>query len=145
MADSQVCRWVSTKPGITMNPVASMTSASALISGWTAAIRSSSMSTSPVFRSPTCGSIDSTMPPRMSFRLLMARPFDVEPGRLIGGESTHRVDHLVDSRDDLVLKRVGERQRDAFGGHPPHRRVQQFKSFIGHNGGHGASPPALLR
>ncbi|HEY3688091.1 MAG TPA: hypothetical protein VGL93_33950 [Streptosporangiaceae bacterium] len=68
----QVCRWVSTKPGSTILPVASTISASAASrAAATAAMRPSSMSTSPYGRSPTAGSMLTTMPPRK--RVLIGR------------------------------------------------------------------------
>src|SRR5215212_3681260 len=66
---SQVCRCESTKPGITMAPVASMTSQSdASMDGATSAISSSSTSTSPPAISPISGSIEMMWPPRSKVR-----------------------------------------------------------------------------
>ncbi len=60
-------RWLSTKPGMTIMPSASITSTSPLDrSGPTARIFSPSISTSPDGRSPTAGSMLSTVPPRIS-------------------------------------------------------------------------------
>jgi hypothetical protein len=58
IAASQVWRWLSMKPGITMKPSASITSASASapMPGWTATMRSSSISTSAAGMLPTAGS-----------------------------------------------------------------------------------------
>ena len=62
-------RWESTKPGITIMPEASITSASAATSpGPTWAISPRSMSTSAVVKSPTSGSRLSTVPPRITIR-----------------------------------------------------------------------------
>ena len=61
-------RWESTKPGRTIIPEASITSAPSTASpGPTAAIRSCSMSTSPSAKSPTSRSSESTIPPLISF------------------------------------------------------------------------------
>ncbi len=62
-----MCRWVSTKPGMTIMPVASITSASPFDrSGPTATIWSPSISTSPDGEVPERGSRLSTVPPRIT-------------------------------------------------------------------------------
>src|SRR5205823_2738903 len=114
--------WVSTKPGITIRPVMSSTSASALISGWTAAILPSSIRTSPLGRSPVAGSIEMTYPARRSVRLVIALP---PQGCSVRGETPDGRHDLGYGGDDLLLQRVGERQRHALRRHPPHGRVQQ--------------------
>jgi 3-hydroxyisobutyrate dehydrogenase len=64
----QVCMCALIRPGMTMQPVASTTSASsAAMMGSIAAMRSSVISTSPCGRSP-CASMVMTMPPRTSVR-----------------------------------------------------------------------------
>ena len=64
-----MCRWLSTKPGMTIMPDASITSASAATRpGPTSTISSPSMRTSAVVKSPTFGSRLSTVPPRISVR-----------------------------------------------------------------------------
>src|SRR5450759_58662 len=66
---SHVCRCVSTKPGMTMSPLASITCASAALRLWpTAAIESPSMSTSAPGCSPRLASIVRTKPPRIRIR-----------------------------------------------------------------------------
>ncbi len=60
----QLCRWLSTNPGMTIRSVASITSASgASIRAATSTITPSSISTSPWTRSGTAGSMVSTVPP----------------------------------------------------------------------------------
>ena len=62
-------RWESTKPGITIMPDASITSASPFCRpGPTATISPCSIRTSAVAKSPTFGSRLSTVPPRISIR-----------------------------------------------------------------------------
>ena len=66
MAPCHTCRWVSTRPGMTSRPAASITSASAVAgrrSGPTAVITPSVASTSPTGRSPRSGSTVTTWPP----------------------------------------------------------------------------------
>ena len=59
-----MCRWVSTKPGITMHLPASITCAfGALMFGFTAVIFLPSTSTSACSKSPTALSSESTQPP----------------------------------------------------------------------------------
>src|SRR5215207_10300341 len=70
------------KPGITIFPVQSTTSASASIDCWIAEILPSSTSTSATSRSPTSGSIEMTVPPFS--RVLLIR---VPLSREIGGDS----------------------------------------------------------
>ena len=66
---SQMWRWVSTNPGITIMPVASITSASVAVrSRPTSTMRSPSISTSPRGRSPIAGSMLSTRPPLIRVR-----------------------------------------------------------------------------
>ena len=69
---SQVWRWVSMKPGMTMSPSASMTVAPSADrgSGRSAAMRSSSMRMSAFGSSPSSSSWVRTMPPLISVRLL---------------------------------------------------------------------------
>ena len=106
IAASHVCRWVSTNPGITMQSVASITSASALMFGSTETILSSSTSTSPV-RSPIWGSMLTTVPPRISV-LVVICPCSFASGVVSlvpseSGESSYGVDDLLDGRNHLVL------------------------------------------
>ena len=75
IAVSHVCRWVSTKPGITIFPVQSTTSASASMFASTAVILSSSIRTSPVVRSPMSGSTDRTVPPLRRILPMVLTPF----------------------------------------------------------------------
>jgi hypothetical protein len=89
MAASQVWRWVSTKPGMTIIPLASTTSASASIRGATWAIVSPSMRTSPVGRSPRSGSTVRTVPPRSRSRSAMVLLLDEE--QPVSGGSITRV------------------------------------------------------
>ena len=64
-----MCRWLSMKPGITIMPDASITSASPFCRpGPTATISPCSMRTSAVVKSPTFGSRLSTVPPWISIR-----------------------------------------------------------------------------
>jgi hypothetical protein len=66
---SQMWRWVSTKPGITMVPEASITSASVTLTpGPICRMRSRSTSTSPMVKSGGPPSMVSSEPPVMSFR-----------------------------------------------------------------------------
>ena len=72
-----MCRWVSTKPGMTIMSVASITSTSPFARpGPTATIWSPSMRTSPFGKSPTVGIEASMVPPRISF----PRRHDAEVG-----------------------------------------------------------------
>jgi hypothetical protein len=66
-----MCRWLSTNPGMTIMPEASITSTSPFARlGPTATIRSPSIRTSASANSPTLGSRLRTVPPRMSIRVV---------------------------------------------------------------------------
>ena len=67
-----MCRWVSTNPGMTIVFAASITCASAVMFGRTAAIWPFSISTSAVSKSPTFGSSERTHPPLSSMRPVCA-------------------------------------------------------------------------
>src|SRR5262245_9337964 len=127
MAASQVCRCVSTNPGMTIRPVASITSAStsAPRSASTALILSSSIRTSPVARFPIEGSMVRTVPPRMTVFVAMC-PYSL----LVRHRLAYSFDHLVDGGHDDVFQRVGERERHTLGRDPAHRRVQQLESLV---------------
>src|SRR5262245_32117048 len=131
---------------MTMRPLQSTTSASASMLGSTPAMVSPSMSTSPVARSPTCGSTDRTVPPLrrilpMSCSLAAGlRPCSLCPAplvllrwscSLVGDEPPRGGDDLVDGGDDLALESVGEGQRHVGAGHPPHGRVQELETLVG--------------
>src|SRR5262245_44776636 len=115
---------------MTMSPLASITSASALMSGSTATISPSSISTSDRYRSPMAGSMLSTVPPRtiVLFDMADTPKTCCEGMDSIGGDRVYGVDHLGDCGYDFVLERVGERQGHALGRHSPDRSVQRLEA-----------------
>src|SRR5215469_12782279 len=51
---------------------------------------------------------------------------------------------LRDGWYHLILERVSEGQRDAFGSHAPDGRVQQLEPLVGHDRGDRSTPAALI-
>src|SRR5262245_33212017 len=139
---SHMCRWVSTKPGITTVLVASTTSASpASRFGPTAAIFEPSMRTSAWVKLPIAGSIERTVPPR---RTVLAIGSLSSVGS-VGSQGPYDVGQFVDGRDHLLFEVVGERQRDVRSGDAFDRRIEQLEAFIRDDGYDGGSPAALVR
>src|SRR5687768_13540095 len=113
---------------MTIFPVQSITSASASIPTSTPAIRSSSMRTSPVGKSPISGSMERTVPPLRSTLPMLVPPWLDE--RSVRGQLPYGCRELVDGGNDLVLERVRKRKRHALGGNAPNRCVERLEAFV---------------